>query len=501
MSSNERDADVCLLVEGTYPYVTGGVSAWIHQLINALPEIRFAIVHIAASVDDEPTPVYPLPSNVLGLTRVGIHGGDEPDREGDRVPASAWEAMRALHDDMQENRSARLADLLHWISPAPGRGPSCHDLLYGKRAWEVVRQLYEARAPDVSFIDYFWTWRFTHLPIFRLLHAPLPAAGVYHTVSTGWAGLTAALARARTGRPMLLTEHGIYARERRMEIDQAEWIFVQRQTPMTLSLGPGFFKELWVRLFHRLSQLTYAYADLIVTIFEGNRQAQLQDGADPRRTMVIPNGVDLDRFAALGRVPAAPGEFRIGFVGRVVPIKDVKTFIRAVKIVRESLPGTRASIIGPTDEDSEYTAECQALAATLGLEGVLEFTGRSDVRAHYPKLDVVVLTSLSEALPLVILEAAAAGVPVVSSDVGACRELLQGRTPEDRALGHSGLVTAIADPGSTAEAILTLARDPGLREEMARAGVSRVRAFYQEVDLVRSYREIYGRLMAASPAP
>jgi len=302
----------------------------------------------------------------------------------------------------------------------------------------------------------------------------------------------------RRGRPMLLTEHGIYSRERRMEIDQAEWIYVQRQAPMTLSAGPGFFKELWARLFERLSRITYVQADRIVTIFEGNRQAQIRDGADPAKTLVVPNGLDVGPLSALPRVEPAAGEFRIGFVGRVVPIKDVKTFIRAVKIVVTAHPGASAVIAGPGDEDPEYLAECQALAATLGISERVEFTGRVDVKQIYPRVDVLVLTSISEGLPLVILEAAAAGIPVVSTDVGACRELLEGRLPADRALGASGLVTGLADPAATARAILSLARDPGLCEEMGRAARARVRAHYQESDLIRRYREIYADLLGAA---
>ena len=216
--------------------------------------------------------------------------------------------------------------------------------------------------------------------------------------------------RLRRGRPMLLTEHGIYSRERRMEIDQAEWIYVQRQAPMTLSAGPGFFKELWARLFERLSRITYVQADRIVTIFEGNRQAQIRDGADPAKTLVVPNGLDVGPLSALPRVEPAAGEFRIGFVGRVVPIKDVKTFIRAVKIVVTAHPGASAVIAGPGDEDPEYLGECQALAATLGISERVEFTGRVDVKQIYPRVDVLVLTSISEGLPLVILEAAAVGM-------------------------------------------------------------------------------------------
>jgi glycosyltransferase involved in cell wall biosynthesis len=488
-------ADVCLVLEGTYPYVVGGVSAWIHQLVSALPEFRFALFHISATAGEEPACRYAMPPNVVSLANVGIHGGDEPPEKGDPLPPAAWEAMRAFHDELSQNRLSGFGELLQLIAPAPDRGPSAHEYLYGKPAWEVVRRLYEARAPDVSFLDYFWTWRFTHLPIFRLMRAPLPEARLYHTVSTGWAGFLATVARLRTGRPMLLTEHGIYARERRAEIDQADWIYVQRQAPMSLALGPGFFKELWKRLFDRLARLTYAHADLIVTIFEGNRQAQIRDGADPAKTLVVPNGIDVEPLAALPRVPPTPGEFRVGFVGRVVPIKDVKTFIRALKIVSQRLPGARAVIAGPADEDPEYLDECRSLAATLGLGERITFAGRVDVREVYPRLDVLVLTSVSEGLPLVVLEAMACGIPVVATDVGACRELIEGRELPDRALGRAGLVTGLADPSATAQAILALARDPGLRAEMGRAGQARVRAYYREADLVRRYRQLYSRLM------
>jgi glycosyltransferase involved in cell wall biosynthesis len=484
-------ADVCLILEGTYPYVTGGVSAWIHQLVNALPELRFAIFHISATRGEAHEPRYTLPPNVVSLVDVGIHGGDEPAGPSDAMDPASWETIFRYHEELKDGRADGLGDLLRQIAPHQDAGPSVHDYIYGKPSWEIVRRLYESRASHVSFLDYFWTWRFTHLPMFRLLHAPVPEAAMYHTVSTGWAGLVAATQRVRHDRPMLLTEHGIYSRERRMEIDQAEWIYVQQQAPMTLSAGPGFFKELWTRLFERLSRITYAHADRIVTIFEGNRQAQIRDGADPAKTMVVPNGIDMEPLAALPRVEAAPGEFRIGFVGRVVPIKDVKTFIRAVKIVSAALPGARAVIAGPGDEDPQYLDECRTLAATLGVAERVEFTGRVDVKQVYPRIDVLVLTSISEGLPLVILEAAAAGIPVVSTDVGACRELLEGSQPADRALGASGLVTGLADPGATAQAILILARDAGLRQEMGRAARNRVRAHYQESDLVRRYREIY----------
>src|SRR5262249_20643153 len=231
-----------------------------------------------------------------------------------------------------------------------------------------------------------------------------------------------------------------------------EWIYVQRQGPMSLSGGPGFFKELWARLFVRLSQLTYEHADLIVTIFEGNRQAQIRDGADPGKTLVIPNGVDVQPLAPLVAVPAGPGEFRVGFVGRIVPIKDVKTFLRAVKILVEHLPGARAVLAGPIDEDPDYVAECRTLAATLGIQDRIEITGAVDVREIYARLDAIALTSVSEGLPLVVLEAGAAGLPVVATRVGAGRGRLPGRGPADRAQGPGGLATGAARAGAPGRA-------------------------------------------------
>ena len=108
-----------------------------------------------------------------------------------------------------------------------------------------------------------------------------------------------------------------------------------------------------------------------------------------------------------------------------------------------------------------------------------------------PTLDVCVLSSISEAQPLVILEAGAVGVPIVATDVGSCSELLLGRTLEDKALGPGGLLTPIASPGETAKAILRMVNDPALRKEFGRNLRQRVHTFFDEVDMIRSYDELY----------
>ena len=83
----------------------------------------------------------------------------------------------------------------------------------------------------------------------------------------------------------------------------------------------------------------------------------------------------------------------------------------------------------------------------FGLEKIVLFLGSQNILKVLDQLDVMILTSLSEGLPLVILEAFSAGIPVVATDVGACRELIHGRTPEDQALGPAGIITKASSPG------------------------------------------------------
>ena len=114
-----------------------------------------------------------------------------------------------------------------------------------------------------------------------------------------------------------------------------------------------------------------------------------------------------------------------------------------------------------------------------------------DVKELYPALDVVVLTSLSEAQPLVLLEANCAGIPVVATDVGACKEMLVGRTAEDSKLGPSGVITSTANPAETAQAITGLLLNSDKYAEMSKTGRARVAAFYYRDNIFREYGDIY----------
>ena len=507
MSNDARIADVCLLLEGTYPYVQGGVSSWVHQIVTELPEVTFALFFMGSTREQTVKKRYTPPSNVISLTEVFLFD-QLPPSELTPTPLSAaqrapvYASLRAFY--FAPNDAVRLSAFWAVIdaldsSESNGAPFTFGNLLKDQEAWDLVTDVCEHVAPEESFIDFFWAVRFVHLPVWIALCARrhLPPARMYHSVSTGYSGLLGAFAARRRQAPYLITEHGIYTKERIAEISQAGWIYDPQSRYFDIGEGMGAFKQLWINLFIFLGEVSYAGAHRIVSLFEGNTYLQIEFGAEARRLEVIPNGIDPAKFdAALAkrdaRLTAGLGsEIVVGFIGRVVPIKDVKTLIRAARSIVTREPRAVFHIIGPTEEDPDYFDECKQMVALMGLEKKVLFLGPQNVREILAGLDVCLLTSISEGLPLIILEAFAAGVPCVATDVGACRELIFGRTPEDKAIGRAGLLTKICSPLDTADAVLRVISSSENLLTMGRAGRLRAERHYRQVEIMGKYRAFY----------
>ncbi len=497
-----KPADVCLILEGTYPYVAGGVSSWVHDLIRAQDHLTFRIVSLLP--DRAPRERrYEMPANVVGLDHVYLQNLPEGQRwmfGSDKLFRRLENPLRGL---LHGGGMAHLAELLEILKPYRGK-LGRHILLNSGAAWRAVQRLYEAEMPEGSFLDFFWSWRSMMSSLYAVLLGPLPEARVYHTISTGYAGMLATRAQIETGRPMLLTEHGIYTNERRIEITMADWLEEVSNLSLTLRRPKRDLKDIWIDSFLAYSHCTYQAAREIVTLYGGNQDMQRRDGAPEHKLRIIPNGIDYARFAALPRIDHLPdGSLRpptIALIGRVVPIKDVKTFIRAAGILRDAVPNLQALVLGPTDEDQIYFGECKAMVEYLGLGETVRFLGRVKLDDWLGKIDVIVLTSISEAQPLVILEAGSAGIPTVATDVGACREMIFGAPNEEPALGIGGAITPLANPLATAEALQELLRQPEMLKRASRAIQERVRRQYNKVDLDGLYGALYAEAIAAPNA-
>ena len=487
----ERMADVCLIAEGCYPYVSGGVSTWIDWLIRSHPELTFSVLAI---LPGEPTtePRYGRPDNLLSIDHVRLD--DNHLGTSREWPATTPEHMAELIGQLlNEGGTSQFAELMQLLGP-PGHRVSLDTLLNSPEAWQTMCHHYGSM-PHAAFLGYFWAWRTLVGGLFRVLTCPLPPARLYHAVSTGYAGLISARAAVETGRASVITEHGIYSNERRIEILMADWISNSIDNGLDLSDDRKDIRELWARSFESFARIAYGSATEITALYEANQTFQYALGAAPEKLSVIPNGVDIARFSKIARV----GHNRptIAFIGRVTPIKDVQTFIDVAERLREQFPDLQALVIGPMDEDPEYAQGCIAEVNRRHLADTVSFTGAVNVVEYLGRIDVLVLTSISEALPLVILEAGAAGVPCVATDVGACREILEGRVNEDGAIGPGGMVAPVGANDELASAIALLLEDPKRLRSYGESLQRRVGEHYRAEAVAQAYGALYGRNFAS----
>jgi polysaccharide biosynthesis protein PelF len=496
----QSPVDVCLVLEGTYPYVRGGVSTWVHQVLEMFPDLKFSIFYLGAHHDPKNRPKYDLPSNVVELREVYLFDEGASGLFSSVPDAKRWRpvyenlrrlGLRVPRGDLHD------LEMLHAILECitTERSVSFDAFWNDRETWAVLREIYERHAPDESFLNFYWTLRFLIMPLWKLARAldKLPEAKLYHTACTGYAGLVAALAATQHRVPLILTEHGIYLRERIADICRSEWIPDQLQRLPGLSDPLGALRRLWIGFFDVAGRMCYSRSDVIISLFEKNARAQEYFGADPQLLRIIPNGITTENFEPLvkqrdERRKAEPQSQVVGFLGRVVSIKDVKTLLRTAAKVAESLPAVRFLIAGPTDEEPEYFAECEALVQQLRLGEKVKFLGPMDRDAFLPTIDVMVLTSISEGLPFVIIESLAAGVPVVSTDVGACAEILIGS-------GHSeppaGCIAQVSNAEEIARHLVRLLTEPETLQAMAEAGLTKVSRDYHSRAIREAYRDLY----------
>ena len=461
---------VCMIFEGSYPYIHGGVSSWAHNLIRDLKDVEFVLWCIGAKEEDRGNFKYELPENVSGVHEVFLDTAlhlkytrryrENAFTEEQRTELSHlfvcekvnWDVLFALFQKQH-------------INPA--------DLMVSDIFTELLMRDCKTHYPNVSFSDYYYTVRSIVLPILFLIGQKVPDADIYHSVSTGYAGALGSLAAWKTGKPFLVTEHGIYTREREEDLLRATWLVPR-------------FRSLWIDFFYTLSDCAYSHAKKITSLFQGASRIQHEIGAEKDRQVVIPNGIHEERFVDIPLKEEDENEISIGAVVRVARIKDLKTMIYAFIEAEQILEVAKLYILGDTD-DEEYKEECERVIRQLGFEDRIVFTGMVDVREYLERFDFTLLTSISEGQPLSILESLAAGRPCIATDVGCCRELLLA----DDGHGTAGMIVPPMNASLLANAIVLMGGDPYLRQHMAKSGRARVLEHYTNHGMVSRYRSIY----------
>jgi polysaccharide biosynthesis protein PelF len=468
---------VALVNEGTYPYVTGGVSTWCNQLVRGLSDVEWSLVAIVGTEPDRPA--VELPDNVRQLAALPVWGPPRPARE------PAVRAAARLCRGMLGDTAADLVVFAEGLRElAELAGPA--RLV---RAHEAVASRHPLAGEPLGDV-LLEAWARAEVPLPRLTlreadeaanlmeHALRPLAlvlpsdvDVVHANANGLSSMVALAAKWRTGVPFLMTEHGVYLRERYLSASgQSRGV-----------------KTAMLRFHRALARTAYAEADSLAPVSGFNTRWAVRHGASIHKIEVIANGVDPERFPPLTEEPDEPV---ISWCGRVDPLKDLETLIRALAVVRRTVPGAVLHLAGPVPAGNEtYAEDCRKVAGSLGLTDVVRFAGPcASSREAFAAGRIAALSSISEGMPYTVLEAMMCGRATVSTDVGGVAE----------AVGDSGLVVPPRDPEALGEACAALLADADRRRALAAAGRERALGSYTLDRCLTAYRSRYARL--ARPA-
>lgn len=213
----------------------------------------------------------------------------------------------------------------------------------------------------------------------------------------------------------------------------------------------------------------------------------IEDFAVPHdRIRLIPRSVDPDKFNYVSPDKKRGRDFNIGIIGRITPIKGHLVFIKAMAKVARVVPYLKIWIVGDSPQSRQaYKEQIQVLVRRLGLDYCTEFLGvQKNIPEILSHLDLLVLaTTTHEAFGRVVIEAQAAGVPVVATKVGGVVDII-----ED---GRNGLLIPPSDPESMAEAVIKLYKDTGLAASLAQAALIKVKEKYNVRLMVEETLKVY----------
>ena len=508
-----EDVDVAIVMESTYPYLKGGVSAVVHDIITGNPDLSFGIIHIAWSSTSPLTDLYHMPDNVAWV-RVLYLSMEEHE-----------EFLRTRPQDLRMGRrgrralAERLVAALRSLAEDADCGPVWDLIADGMAAstrryplWALLgtrefMEVYRDSMPNLgmSMADLFWSLRDFFSLAYAVLSETMPRAAVYHAHTTGYAALLAANAAREHGTSYLLTEHNLYVR------DTVNTLLDRRMDQTVTLTDYRFFdvtsrERMWMAWWLEMGRMCYPGAYATTYLYPAAIEEARALGGDPSKAVVIPNGIVTEEFDAAFaaqrektrgiRAEGADSHlWRLVYIARVVPIKGLMDLIESIRILRERGLSIHLDVCGPTEHMPEYYERCCARIAELGLEDAITIRGTVKVRQCLTEFDLFLLPSYNEGLPVVSLETMGAGIPTVSTDVGAVRTVVEDEIvgPDSRVWGPCGLVIVPGDPEIMADGVERIIRDIDLYEQLSLAARGRVEAAYDLHRVNAAYNDLYRR--------
>lgn len=452
---------VCIVSEGGYPIVRGGLSEWAHMLIKTLNDVEFDVFCTTGSGKERPT--YSKLKNVKSRVIVPLIGA-----RSKRKSSLPRNVTRTLSDSLQNVLLGAPLDL-ESIVKIRKRYNIDKGWLLSESYWHFLSHFYRKNYPDHSFVEFFWTVFGLYSVLLESISAMLqiPHADVYHCLSSGYAGLAGSLAKITHHRPLIVTEQGLYLVEREKDLSRqnvSEW-----------------YRKQVNKFSESIVKTSYRYADYVVPPCHSHIEVEEKLGMNPSRIRLIDNGIDCNKFI--------PGPTRngvkpvVGCFARVVPIKGIEVLIKAAKIVTEKYPADFV-VVGEI-QDKQYHGECQKLVEELGLKDRFRFIGYTESLQWYHKIDVFTLSSISEGVPYALLEAMSCGLPAVCTAVGGVPEIVRKDT---------GYLVPPNDPNKLAEKLGELVTNRELRLTMGKRATQVAKEKYTIQDMANNFYKLYEEL-------
>ena len=482
-----------MALEGTYPFHGGGVSTWAHILCNRITNYNFKIYSVNAFFESQSK--YEMSETVLGITQVPMWYALEPKeviRFGDKYYDFIVKKEFVFNDDLEnvflplfkrllaciyastidvEELVQVFKELWHFFQENDYK-----QTLKYERVWEVFKEeairyatVYEI--PEVSLLDLTYAMRWIYhflMPI----SVDFPKTEIIHLTLSSFVVLPAIIQKYLHGTPILLTEHGVYIRERILAISQSDSSY--------------FLKDFLIRLSECSARASYHQSDIIMSVNKFNFKWERMYGADEHKLRVVYNGIDHMRFKPLEK----PDEFKdiptVVAMARIFELKDILTMIQSCRVVADVLPNVQYRIYGENDAVPEYTSKCEKLIHELKLENNFFFLGPNPKpEVVFCEGDISILTSISEGFPYTIIESMSCGIPVVATDVGGVAEALN---------EACGVLCKPKDPNDIGKAVIKLLTNHELRQEMKLACRKRVEDYFTIDKFIEQYETIYQEL-------
>lgn len=322
-----------------------------------------------------------------------------------------------------------------------------------------------------------------------------PQARVHHAHTCGLAGLAAVTAKDQQRQSrMILSEHSLFVRDMISRLDalaspQNKHAWMERpganELPPLPDDGNG---QLRASIIHT-AQYVYENADTVTYLHPGLANDAMNFGLRRERSIIIPNTINVADFQHIAPRSDTPGQWHIAIIGRIVPVKGIIEGIKCARHLREAGIDFRMSIIGPDDEAPCYAKWCRELVTGNDLENTVTFRPAQPVTQALAHTDLLLLPSHSEAMPMIVLEAMAAGVPVVASHVGNVASILG-----NGASCEAGIVLENQtgpDPAAMARAIIELEKTRERHRSMRINGPVRAARFHDTRLSTPRWRQVY----------